>query len=235
LNKKKTEGFLEIIELSLADGGSNQGQPVKDSNRRRRLVGLKSAVRTIFTETPNMRLIATACLFCQLAFACGSAPTEHPAVTPQQEPAVAADATKSTTADSIVLIPARDITSGYFLRNDVQLKEPVQAFLITNQSAFDKLFGIAKTMNKQVPTINFDQERVIAVVYQRTDRPVALFPDGFQVFASNGEWQVRFSPRTNDNKESYLSSPIFLRAVPKGKDKVRVFAGDHEIKVSERQ
>ncbi|WP_347373761.1 hypothetical protein [Aequorivita sp. Q41] len=57
----------------------------------------------------------------------------------------------------------------YFPRNDIEFTTPVKAMVISNREKFDSYFGIAQTMYNKVTPIDFEKNKVVAIITEPSD------------------------------------------------------------------
>ena len=67
-----------------------------------------------------------------------------------------------------------DSVQGYFLKNGVSQNNGILTFSITDQSTFEKYFGIAKTLTNTVDTVDFDQQLLGAIAIGQAEHEMHI-------------------------------------------------------------
>lgn len=62
-----------------------------------------------------------------------------------------------------------ELLEHYFPKNDIEFNSPVRAMVISDKVRFEQFFGIAKTMNNESATINFEEKKVVALIAKPSD------------------------------------------------------------------
>ncbi len=101
---------------------------------------------------------------------------------------------------------------GYFVNNTVQLPEGYTTQHPTNQQEFDKLFGMAQTMNNKISTPDFEKNIIIAVIHSATDKMETI--TFLSSAVENGTLTIRLAtPETA--KKSFSITPLALFSIAK--------------------
>lgn len=101
---------------------------------------------------------------------------------------------------------------GYFLKNTILLQDTINYMVFSNQKDFNTYFGTAKTMKNTPTPINFNTERIAAILSEPTD-----FLIDFKVITSiqtEKGIHVSYSLEKGE-QQSFISSPLFLFKIPK--------------------
>ncbi len=104
------------------------------------------------------------------------------------------------------------LVEGYFLKNTILLQDDINYMVFNTQKEFDAYFGMAKTMNNPLTSIDFTTERVAAILIASTDFLIE-FTVINSILTEKGV-QMTYS-LTKGEKQSFLSSPLYLFKIPK--------------------
>ncbi|MET6999041.1 hypothetical protein [Chitinophaga defluvii] len=141
------------------------------------------------------------------------------------------NATDTTADTSLAAQPAANSAldvqplSNYFVKNNIKISDSLTFWVIDNQTSFDSLFGVAKTMTNEIVTPDFGTHVVIAATMPAT--------------AYNTQIQLLSATNDNDNnaemhfvavgaeKQSSTITPVWLGLLPKtGLKTVKLYTGD---------
>jgi hypothetical protein len=108
-----------------------------------------------------------------------------------------------------------DVYTSYFEKNNSGLKGEASYLALTDQQAFDKVFGAAAVMKKQgfLPKDAFDKKMVVAAI----KRGNAVWTYKVQkVTADDGTLYVQYEASSKDGGSARFASPLIV-AVDRGK------------------
>ncbi|MGE7777994.1 hypothetical protein ACQKLP_24975 [Chitinophaga sp. NPDC101104] len=138
--------------------------------------------------------------------------------------------TLSTDSTSIVM--QKDVVirplSGYFVNNTVKFTDSVQCWVINNAEEMKKVFGVAKTMNNTIDTIDFSQNLLAAVVLRPSELTQSI--ELRRVLRSENELTLDFIIQVDAPKTTYTKAMAWLGAIPKSEAKeIRFMVGDRML------
>ncbi|MFV0531105.1 MAG: hypothetical protein ACK5MD_06665 [Flavobacteriales bacterium] len=118
---------------------------------------------------------------------------------------------------------------GYFLKNDISLEKDVNSMVFSTEEEFNAYFGVAKTMNNTVPPIDFNTERVAAILITPTNLKIDFSIINTQ--KTGTELQVVYT-LIKGKKQSFTTAPVYLFKIPKNNTLQSiefVYDNDHNI------
>lgn len=136
----------------------------------------------------------------------------------------------SANAGSVDVVMQKDVVvrplSGYFVNNTVKFSDSVQCWVINNAEEMRKIFGMAKTMNNTIDTIDFSQHLLAAVVLQPSDLTQSI--ELTRSYELDGNMDLHFAIRVDTPKTTYTKAMAWLGAIPKSDaaKHIRFFKGD---------
>lgn len=127
--------------------------------------------------------------------------------------------------------------SGYFLKNTIKVSDSLTYWIIDNQTSFDSLFGMAKTMNNTIDKPDFGTSIVIAATMPPTYYGTQIQLESATSDNVDNNATLHFVATANPDKSSAATVPLWLGAVPKtGKSTFKLFTGDNLTKtITEQQ
>ncbi|AFL80483.1 hypothetical protein Aeqsu_0982 [Aequorivita sublithincola DSM 14238] len=102
---------------------------------------------------------------------------------------------------------------GYFPKNDIEFDAEVKALVIANQTDFDKYFGIAQTMNNKVPAIDFEKNKVAAIISAPSDKKQQIVITGTDL--KNNKLIVKYKLKVGEDAQSFTSTDQKMFPIPK--------------------
>lgn len=137
------------------------------------------------------------------------------------------DTVKADSAD--VVMQKRVVVkpmSGYFVNSTVKMTDSIQCWVINNPAEMKKIFGMAKTMNNTIDTIDFSQNLLAAVVLRPSDLTQTI--ELSRSYEQDGNIDLHFAIRVDTPKTTYTKSMAWLGAIPKSASaqNIRFFKGD---------
>ncbi len=141
------------------------------------------------------------------------------------------DKTETTTPTTTKQEVKKEVTSkvlpleGYFLKNDVVLNKKVNFMVIDSQEAFDKMFGMAKTMNNTISKTNFMKTKVGVIAVDTTAMKTSISIDNATM--DRDAYVVNYT-LNEEGRQSYVMRPLSLFYIPNNKrlSKVTFKSGD---------
>lgn len=106
----------------------------------------------------------------------------------------------------------KEIKPGYFLKNTIKLDQPVTVLIFSSQGMFDQYFGFGKTMDNEADNIDFNTQKVIALLNNVTSLETTLDIKSARQTADSLIFKVL---KREGNLLSYQSTPIKLYSFPK--------------------
>lgn len=103
-----------------------------------------------------------------------------------------------------------EIVENYFTKNDMTPRV-IQYFTIDNQEDFDNQFGVAKTMDNAISTIDFDKTRIGAIVMPATDIKTSIEITQAERFGSGAI--ITYKTKQGD-KQSFTTTPTLIFKLP---------------------
>lgn len=121
--------------------------------------------------------------------------------------------------------------SGYFLKNTITVNDSLTFWLIDNQTSFDSLFGMAKTMNNTIDKPDFGTQIVVAATMPPTFYGTQIQLESALSDDANNNAILHFVATSNPDKSTASTVPLWLGAVPKtGKSTFQLYTGDQLTK-----
>lgn len=102
---------------------------------------------------------------------------------------------------------------GYFPKNDIDFNVPVKTIVITKKEDLDKYFGIAKTMQNKVPSIDFDKNKIVALISAPSDRKQKIVITSTHL--KNNKLKIRYKVIDGQETESFTSTDLKMFPIPK--------------------
>ncbi|WP_212000653.1 hypothetical protein [Chitinophaga sp. HK235] len=117
--------------------------------------------------------------------------------------------------------------NGYFVKNNIKVKDSLTYWLIDNPATFDSIFGMAQTMNNKIDRPDFGTQMVVAVTMPATfyGTQIQLSSATADDLTNNAE--MHFVASSQAQKGSSSIVPLWLGSIPKtGKSVIKVYTGD---------
>lgn len=118
-----------------------------------------------------------------------------------------------------------ELIEGYFPKNDIEFNQPVRVIVTKNKEDFDKYFGVAKTMTNTVFEIDFDKNKVVAIVAKPTDRKQTIKISETKL--KNNKLVIKYKLEIGDS-QSFSSSDLKMFKVPKSIKAIEVSSGEED-------
>lgn len=122
---------------------------------------------------------------------------------------------------------------GYFPKNDIEFNAEVKALVVANQTNFDKYFGIAQTMNNNVPAIDFDKNKVVAIISAPSDKKQQIVITGTDL--ENNKLIVKYKLKVGEETQSSTSTDLKMFPIPKSVYAVDFTIDNDESKINKKQ
>ncbi len=109
--------------------------------------------------------------------------------------------------------PSCDKLTGYFVKNNVKFDDnyDFKHLVITNQKDFDNYFGVAKTMNNKISTVDFEKNNVIAIIFKPSKNSKTIAVTNCEFDGDN--LMVNYGVKSGA-KNNYASSGLYLGTIP---------------------
>ncbi|QJB40805.1 hypothetical protein HF324_24375 [Chitinophaga oryzae] len=168
----------------------------------------------------NSRLSFSAAILLLLA-SCGGATRNNAA-----DSAVVNDTALNVQADSGSSLDVQPL-NGYFVKNNIQVKDSLTFWLIDNPAAFDSLFGVAKTMNNKIDRPDFGTQVVVAATMPSTYYGTQIQLASATTDNLTNDAEMHFVATAQAEKNSYSTTPLWVGSIPKtGRTSIKVYTGD---------
>lgn len=118
-----------------------------------------------------------------------------------------------------------ELIEGYFPKNDIEFNQPVKVIVTGNKEDFDRYFGVAKTMINTVSEIDFDKNKVVAIVAKPTDRKQTIKISETKL--KNNKLVIKYKLEIGDS-QSFSSSDLKMLKVPKSIKAIEVSSGEED-------
>jgi hypothetical protein len=128
-----------------------------------------------------------------------------------------------------------DAYDGYFVSNKFEEREPTSFVVLTNQAAFEKVFGVAMVMgdkSHRLPANIFDKNMVVAAIH-RGKAFVAY--DVESIGVTGKTLVVRYRAKSEPNPSAEFSCPLILSVAKGDYDAVQFVENGREIRVVQIQ
>lgn len=102
---------------------------------------------------------------------------------------------------------------GYFPKNDIEFNAPVKALVIANKEKLDKYFGIAQTMENRVSTIDFDKNKVVAIISAPSDKKQKIVITSTNL--KDNKLEVKYKVIVEDDAQTFTSTDLKMFPIPK--------------------
>jgi hypothetical protein len=115
----------------------------------------------------------------------------------------------------------------YFPKNDIEFTSPVKAMVIQNKEKFDAHFGVAQTMKNAATPIDFEKNKVVAIITKPSEEKLELAL--IETVLKENRLMVKYKTR-QAKTQSHSSSDLKMFTIPKS-----VYAVDFVIDTDEPQ
>ncbi|RAJ85629.1 hypothetical protein CLV59_102334 [Chitinophaga dinghuensis] len=139
------------------------------------------------------------------------------------------DSNLATIPESISQLDVTPL-SGYFVKNNIEVKDSLTFWIIDNQQTFDSLFGIAKTMNNNIVAPDLGTNLVVAVTMPATpyNTQISLVSATLNTDTNNAEFH--FSAAGSPEQSSSTIVPLWLGSFPKsGPMEIKLYNGNELV------
>ncbi len=108
-------------------------------------------------------------------------------------------------------VPMTTLRSGYFLRNDIIIKDRLHCMIATNQKMIDKYFGYGAVMGDSHTHPDFKKNYVLAMAMKATNQRVELSFAKAELVKD--ELKVYCSVKELDEHLSYEATPMVMATI----------------------
>ena len=116
-----------------------------------------------------------------------------------------------------------ELMEGYFPKNDIEFNQPVRVIIAKNKEDFDRYFGIAKTMTNTISEIDFDKNKVVAIIAKPSDNEQSI--KIFETKLKNNKLAINYKLEIGE-PQSFSSSDMKMFKIPKSINAVDVFSDE---------
>jgi hypothetical protein len=119
---------------------------------------------------------------------------------------------------------------GYFLAGRNELDRGLNFFVITKAKQFDKMFGVAKTMNNTIEYPDFKKEMVLMIALPQTNKETSI--EYINAIRAGNFIEVYFKVKRS-YPLTYTIQPLALAIVPEypGVNTVKFYNGKKLVKI----
>ncbi|MGO3182520.1 MAG: hypothetical protein ACTIJ9_06770 [Aequorivita sp.] len=118
-----------------------------------------------------------------------------------------------------------ELMEGYFPKNDMEFNQPVRVIITDKKEDFDRYFGVAKTMTNTVSEIDFDKNKVVAIVTEPSDRKQIIKISETKL--KNNKLGINYKLEIGDS-QSFSSQALKMFKVPKSIYAIDVYSDVEE-------
>ncbi|WP_310991571.1 hypothetical protein [Aequorivita marina] len=101
---------------------------------------------------------------------------------------------------------------GYFPKNDIEFNAPVKTLVIRDKESFQKYFGIAQTMKNDIPEIDFENHKVIALISAPSDKKQEIAVTNTQL--KKNKIQVKYKLILGKETQSFTATALKIFTIP---------------------
>lgn len=116
-----------------------------------------------------------------------------------------------------------EVMEGYFPKNNLQFNQPIRIITINNKQDFDQFFGIARTMTNSVSEIDFEKNKVVAIVARPLDRKQTIHI--IETKLKNNKLAINYKLEIGEPQSS-TSSSLKMFKVAKSVYAIDVYSND---------
>ncbi len=102
--------------------------------------------------------------------------------------------------------------TGFFLKNTYKQDEDVKLLLFNNETAFNEIFGIGKTMNNQITKPDFATSIVGAVTLKPTQKQTTITVEKMETIGDACHLFINIETGAG---QTYTSTPVYIFAIEK--------------------
>lgn len=118
-----------------------------------------------------------------------------------------------------------ELLEGYFPKNDIEFNQPVRVIIATNKEDFDRYFEVAKTMTNTISEIDFNKNKVVAIIAKPTDAKKIIKISETKL--KNNKLGINYKLEISE-PQSFSSSEMKIFKIPKSINAVDVFSKEKE-------
>ena len=100
----------------------------------------------------------------------------------------------------------------YFPKNNIEFTSPVKVMVIDNKNRFDEFFGIAQTMKNSATPIDFEKNKVVALISKPSDELLKIQLTETRLKDNNLLVKYKTIP---SEAQSFVSSDLKMFSIPK--------------------
>lgn len=105
-----------------------------------------------------------------------------------------------------------ELIEGYFPKNNIEFSQPIKVITIANKQDFDSYFGVAKTMTNNISKIDFDKNKVVALIARPSNKEQTI--NIIETKLKNNKLAINYKLEIGES-QSFSSSDLKMFKVPK--------------------
>ncbi|NGX83130.1 hypothetical protein [Aequorivita sp. KMM 9714] len=105
-----------------------------------------------------------------------------------------------------------ELIENYFPKNDIEFSSPVKTVVISNKVRFEQFFGVAKTMNNEISPIDFEENKVVALIAKPSDVKQEIFITATEL--KKNKLLVKYKLKQGET-QSFTSADLKMFTIPK--------------------
>lgn len=117
--------------------------------------------------------------------------------------------------------PAIELMEGYFPKNDIEIDQSVRVIIAKNKEDFDRYFGVAKTMTNRISDIDFDKNKVVALIAKPSENKQTITISETKL--KNNKLAINYKLEVGD-VQSFSSTEMKMFKIPQSINAVDVFS-----------
>ncbi len=123
-----------------------------------------------------------------------------------------------------------EVIEGYFPNNDIEFSQPVKVIITSNKEDFERYFGIAKTMSNTISEIDFDNNKVVAIIARPLDKKQTI--SILETKLKNNKLAIKYKLEIGA-PQSFSSTDLKMLKIPKSINAIDVYTDEGEQPKSE--
>lgn len=118
-----------------------------------------------------------------------------------------------------------ELMEGYFPKNDIEFNQPVKVITVANKKDFERYFGTAKTMTNIVSEIDFDKNKIVAIVAKPSEKKQTISIIDTEL--KKNKLAINYKLELGEPL-SFTSSDLKMFKVPKSVYAINVYSDDKD-------
>lgn len=120
-----------------------------------------------------------------------------------------------------------ELLENYFPKNEIEFNSPVKTVVISDKERFEQFFGVAKNMNNVISPIDFEENKVVALIAKPSDVKQEILITATKL--KKNKLLVKYKLKQGEAR-SFTSTDLKMFAIPKS-----VYAVDFVIDRAESE